>query len=225
MPILIALVFLTLAGPALAQPYVDVVHFAYEADALPEDSSPAWTRFTTYTTAEILPPGILRVDVQGFSGNPAPNDFWRFPSPLPADERILFLESRLRVVESVGADTALKWHYMRERSGLSPALTGMNFGGAPGASYFHPVDATEFHVYRIEWYRYANVAKFYVDGDWVQTSIGLSQWPFISDRIEIGRFGPDVDQILEFDWIRLGVMEEAVPTTSSSWGSVKALYR
>jgi len=203
---------------------VDVLHLAYEADALPEDSTPAWTRFTNYTTGEILPPGILRVDVQGFSGNSSPNDFWRIPSPVPVDQRIVFLETRMRVVESAGADTALKWHYMGERSGFSPALTGMNFGGAPPGPYFHPLDTTEFHEYRTEWYRYAGVAKFYVDGEWVLTSLGLSTWTFISDRIEIGRFGPDVDQIHEYDWIRAGVMEEAVAAEPTSWGSLKALY-
>lgn len=222
--IFLAGLLVLVAASAASAEFVSVTTIAYEADALPEDSVPMWyDDAPEVVVAEILPPGILRVVVDSDPQQHS-NGQWWVEDVVPSGQDIAFIETRVQVVSASSQNRVVELHYDTLSTWISAFTSAVNAQGTVPAFFNHSMDTTDdFHTYRLEMDRLADVYRFYVDGELIETMAGVWQ-SFISPHVGIGRFSPGFQGEFLIDYVRAGVMVDPIATESASWTSVKALY-
>jgi hypothetical protein len=213
-----------LAGPMASAGLVDVPTVEYRADSLPEDAEPAWSRETYYVTvAEIQPPGVLHLVVQG-SPQETTSDGWYLEDPIPAGQDWIFVEVRAKVGAAASQDNLLTFAYAGVDAKIYIYQSSVGLFTTIGPVFQHPMDTPDgFHTFRLELRRSTDEYWFYVDGSLVHHTIGVHVYD-LADFVAIGRFGPDWQAELFCDSILLGYREDAVAAESQSWSAVKSLY-
>lgn len=223
--LVLAALGLTLIGSVSSAGLVDIPTVLYEADALPEDSQPAWWRQTpSDPVAEITPTGELHLVIDRL-GDGLSNGMWQLDNPIPSHRNAIFVEIRVKVVSTNWQDTLLSLVYGNVSSRIYISTESVGFGTHIGRVYQFVVNNTNrYHVYRLEFYPNTETYKMYTDGTLRFTS-SRTMTTSLPDRIRIGNWGSDWQAEMYIDYVRAGYMSQSISGETNSWGTVKSWFQ